>query len=85
MTPDDSERKRAVEIGKEGNTASLTEVVSLLSHPAASVRRAAASAARKLMAISGDLRREFCISLDWRDLENIESVIEEKLSRYIRL
>ena len=63
MTPDDSERKRAVEIGKEGNTASWTEVVSLLSHPAASVRRAAASAARKLMAISGDLRREFCIPL----------------------
>ena len=63
MTTDDSERKRAVEIGKEGNTASWTEVVSLLSHPAASVRRAAASAARKLMAISGDLRREFCIPL----------------------
>ena len=63
MTHDDSERKRAVEIGKEGNTASWTEVVSLLSHPAASVRRAAASAARKLMAISGDLRREFCIPL----------------------
>lgn len=63
MTSDESERKRAVEIGKEGNTASWTEVVSLLSHPAASVRRAAASAARKLMAISGDLRREFCIPL----------------------
>ena len=63
MTTDDSERKRAVEIGKEGNTASWTEVVSLLSHPAASVRRAAASAARKLMAISGDLRMEFCIPL----------------------
>lgn len=63
MTSDESERKRAVEIGKEGNTASWTEVVSLLSHPATAVRRAAASAARKLMAISGDLRREFCIPL----------------------
>lgn len=63
MTSDESERKRAVEIGKEGNTASWTEVVSLLSHPATAVRRAAASAARKLMVISGDLRREFCIPL----------------------
>lgn len=63
MTSDESERKRAVEIGKEGNTASWTEVVSLLSHPAASVRRAAASAARKLMSISGDLRKAFCIPL----------------------
>ena len=25
------------------------------------------------------------ISLDWRDLENIEAILEEKLSRYIRL
>lgn len=63
MTSDESERKRAVEIGKEGNTASWTEIVSLLSHPAASVRRAAASAARKLMSISGDLRKAFCIPL----------------------
>ena len=56
-------RKRAVEIGKEGKTSAWCEVVSLLSNPAPSVRRAAASAARKLMAISGDLRREFCLPL----------------------
>lgn len=30
MTPDDSERKRAVEIGKEGNIASWTEVAGIV-------------------------------------------------------
>ena len=63
MTVGEAERKRAVEIGREGRTSAWTEIVSLLSNPSPAVRRAAASAARKLMAISGDLRSEFCIPL----------------------
>ena len=63
MTAGEAERKRAVEIGNEGRTSAWTEIVSLLSNPSPAVRRAAASAARKLMSISGDLRKEFCIPL----------------------
>ena len=63
MTVDEAERKRAVEIGREGRTSAWTEIVSLLSNPSPAVRRAAASAARKLMSISGDLRKAFCIPL----------------------
>ena len=63
MTVGEAERKRAVEIGSEGRTSAWTEIVSLLSNPSPAVRRAAASAARKLMSISGDLRKAFCIPL----------------------
>lgn len=63
MTVGEAERKRAVEIGSEGRTSAWTEIVSLLSNPSSAVRRAAASAARKLMSISGDLRKAFCIPL----------------------
>ena len=63
MTVGEAERKRAVEIGREGRTSAWPEIVSLLSNPSPAVRRAAASAARKLMSISGDLRKAFCIPL----------------------
>ena len=63
MTVGEAERKRAVEIGSEGRTSAWTEIVSQLSNPSPAVRRAAASAARKLMSISGDLRKAFCIPL----------------------
>ena len=63
MAVGEGERKRAVEIGREGRTSAWTEIVSLLSNPSPAVRRAAASAARKLMSISGDLRKAFCIPL----------------------
>lgn len=63
MAVGEAERKRAVEIGREGRTSAWTEIVSLLSNPSPAVRRAAASAARKLMSISGDLRKAFCIPL----------------------
>ena len=63
MAVGEAERKRAVEIGSEGRTSAWTEIVSLLSNPSPAVRRAAASAARKLMSISGDLRKAFCIPL----------------------
>ena len=63
MTVGEAEWKRAVEIGREGRTSAWPEIVSLLSNPSPAVRRAAASAARKLMSISGDLRKAFCIPL----------------------
>lgn len=63
MADSETSRRRAVEIGNQGITSAWTELETLVSDEAPMVRRAAASAAGKLMEISSDLRRGFCIPL----------------------
>ena len=63
MVDVESARRRAVEIGRAGETSAWAELLSLIFDSAPTVRRAAASAAGKLMELSGDLRRAFCVPL----------------------
>ena len=63
MADVESARRRAVEIGRAGETSAWNELLSLISDSAPTVRRAAASASGKLMELAGDLRRAFCVPL----------------------
>lgn len=80
MADSETSRRRAVEIGNQGITSAWTELETLVSDEAPMVRRAAASAAGKLMEISSDLRRGFCISLYAAAIkENREQVLQYQL------
>jgi len=80
-------RKRVVELGNSGTVVAYREVLELLKSEFPTVRKAAASALDKLLErdFSLDSEGKRLISLSFHDYDKLEELLQQKLSRYIRI